>query len=73
MSSVKSVMKDCGEISENDFITLTESSTPTEKLLCWKPVTIKMVKIPLLPFKTDRAKVQAPTERRLTEKDDACL
>ena len=73
MSSVKSVMRYCGEISEKDFIKHTESNTPTEKLLCWKPVAIKIVKLLLLPFKTDRAKVQATTERRLIEKDDACL
>lgn len=72
LSSVKSVMKYCGEISENDFIKLTENNTPTEKLLFWKPVTIKIVKILLLSFKTDRAKVQATTES-LIEKDDACL
>ena len=57
VSSIKSVMKYCGEISENDLIKLTESSTPTEKLFCWKPVNIKLVKILLLTFKTDRAKV----------------
>lgn len=73
VSSVKSVIKYCGEISEDDFIKLTESSTPTEKPLCWKSVTIKIGKILLLPFKTDRTKVLATTEGRLIEKDNACL